>query len=877
MSIRITCPNPECGRRLKLRDDLAGKRVRCPECQGAIRVPGKESAADELVGKKLAHYEIISKIGEGGMGAVYQARNLSLNKIVALKVLPPSLQKEDPSFVKRFVREAQSTAQLDHPNVVTVHYVGREGDYHFIEMEYVDGKPLRELLRNPDNITVAQATRITVEAAKALASAHEKGIFHRDVTPDNILITTHGKVKVADFGLASLGDDEERVRKGKVFGTPYYMSPEHCRGLATDGRGDIYSLGATYYHMLTGQPPYYGERPEIVVRMHVKAPVPSPQAIRKEIPDEVDKIVGKMMAKNPDERYQSCDDLIGDLKGETLAGDEITRRMVAEEKGDDEVEVVLHSPLGNVLAGVAAVALVAILSALFIVIFDPFPHAAKPEAAPKAAPAQPEQSQTAKTPAPAKPKPVRNKPEPEPKEIAATLKTEPKPKPDPKAKPPAQVPKAPEAAPPKPAQSFDPKAYAAAVGDIDKLVDLRKFDGALAGLKELLGKMPAAKGHIAIKQDNIARLKKQWGDLLSANLKEKGPIPMERIAKQHAYAGLVINVQETGLVAENKGAAHIIKWDRLSKDESLLLIASVFPPRDADAALGLAIFCMEGAEKLLDKAEGYLSVAKGLGADTAKWTAELAFLRSVDSPVEAKPEPKPPPAKPAQKDEAEKKPEDTDKKDEGAALKDLRKTFKNVMHCPFSAAGRLTAMKVQIPPNPRFARGKSGKALIIEPRQTVEMPVQTPKAAGMIEFWVLLSGAKAEFPFATGSESPPEPAGQRKARRSDLFTVQIAKGLHVAFQKTADGKPARLETKDEFPWEKWMLVSIYWGPDGFKLFLNEKPVAEGEGKGLGGDLRSISFANRTQGRGKQDQKEGQPPSTDTLVVLEEVILYAGTR
>lgn len=374
MSIRVKCPNPECQRRLKLKDSLAGRKVKCPECNGVIHVPGDGSQPDEIIGKKIAHYQILAKVSEGGMGAVYRARNLRLNKIVALKMLPPALHQQNPAFVKHFIREAQSTAQLEHPNVVTVHYVGSEDNHHFIEMEYVDGKTLRDLLHDPDNISVAQATRITIEAAKALAAAHSKGITHRDVKPDNIMITPDGKVKVADFGLAGLGEEgADRIRAGKVLGTPYYMSPEHCRGLKTDARSDIYSLGATYFHMLTGAPPFHGERPETIVRLHVTAAVPSPQAVKEEVPDKVDRIVRKMMAKKPEERYASCADLIEALESasKALALSPGAGKITAEDRDDDVVEVVSWVTVPNIIAALAAILLVAAIATLVFIFFNP--------------------------------------------------------------------------------------------------------------------------------------------------------------------------------------------------------------------------------------------------------------------------------------------------------------------------------------------------------------------------------------------------------------------------------------------------------------------------------------------------------------------------
>ena len=194
MSIQVTCPNPECARSLRLKDDLAGQKVKCPDCDGLIVVPGGEAKPDALIGKRIAHYEILAKVGQGGMGAVYRARNVRLSKIVALKILPPALMAKDPSFVERFIREAQSTAQLEHPNVVTVHFVGSDAGRHFIEMQYVDGQTLAEILRDPENLSPSQATRIIADAARALEAAHAKGIVHRDIKPENIMLTVDGQV-----------------------------------------------------------------------------------------------------------------------------------------------------------------------------------------------------------------------------------------------------------------------------------------------------------------------------------------------------------------------------------------------------------------------------------------------------------------------------------------------------------------------------------------------------------------------------------------------------------------------------------------------------------------------------------------------------------
>ena len=342
MSIQVTCPNPECAKGLRLRDDLAGQKVKCPDCGGVIVVPGGTTVPDPLIGKSIAHYQILAKIGQGGMGSVYRARNLRLSKIVALKILPPSLTATDPAFVERFIREAQSTAQLDHPNVVTVHFVGSDAGHHFIEMQYVDGKTLAEILRDSERLSPSEATRIVIEAARALEAAHLKKIIHRDVKPDNIILTADGHVKVADFGLAALGSaGESAMAGGKVLGTPYFMSPEHCRGEATDARSDIYSLGATFYHALTGRPPFAGAPIQEVTKMQVSAILPRPREIVPDIPASVDDAVMRMLEKKPEKRYPSCTELIADLEKlhATLSP------AAAVSAGIDEVEQYRGSPV----------------------------------------------------------------------------------------------------------------------------------------------------------------------------------------------------------------------------------------------------------------------------------------------------------------------------------------------------------------------------------------------------------------------------------------------------------------------------------------------------------------------------------------------------
>jgi serine/threonine-protein kinase len=273
MPIKVECPNPQCKKSLEAPDSHAGKKARCPGCGHIISIPDPETvlveAADPLIGSKLGVLEIKEKLGQGGMGAVYLGTNTTLDRLVAIKVLPEDLVKDNPTFLDRFRREAKMAAKLMHPNAVTVFSVGEEHGRHFIEMEFVQGMNLRQVIQKQKRVEVKEASRIITDAAKALAAAHKQDIVHRDIKPDNIMLTEEGHVKVADFGLARISTaDSSITMSGQVMGTPLYMSPEQGQGKPTDGRTDIYSLGATYYHALVGNPPFTGDTPLQVMAKH---------------------------------------------------------------------------------------------------------------------------------------------------------------------------------------------------------------------------------------------------------------------------------------------------------------------------------------------------------------------------------------------------------------------------------------------------------------------------------------------------------------------------------------------------------------------------------------------------------------------------------
>lgn len=253
-------------------------------------------------------------IGRGGMGEVYKALQKSLEREVAVKILPVDMA-EDPSYVERFMQEARSIARLSHSNVVQVYDAGQQGQYYYILMELVEGGTLKDLIGQRHLPKLLEAVDFMEQAAMGLAAAHQQGIVHRDLKPGNIMLGPNRQVKVTDFGLAKAVQKQEHeiTKTGEVVGTPAYMSPEQCEGGLVDHRSDIYSLGATFYHFVCGKTPFSGEGAVQVMLKHVKDKPEPPAAVRPDVPMAMSNIIDRCMAKDPYDRYQSCEELILDL------------------------------------------------------------------------------------------------------------------------------------------------------------------------------------------------------------------------------------------------------------------------------------------------------------------------------------------------------------------------------------------------------------------------------------------------------------------------------------------------------------------------------------------------------------------------------------
>ncbi len=284
------------------------KRIR-----GQIEDKGKSS--------QIPGYRLLGKCGKGAMATVYKAKQLSLNRTVAVKVLPKRLS-ESAEFVDRFYKEGQAAAKLSHNNIVQAIDVGSTPDnHHYFVMEYIEGKTLFDMMAPPPEgdskvFSEAEALDLMIQMADALLHAHQRGLIHRDVKPKNIIVTPGNVAKLTDLGLARAQDDTVAAQSeaGKAYGTPYYISPEQIRGdVDIDYRADIYSLGATMYHVVTGRPPFEADTPTAVMHKHLREPLTPPDHINTALSAGISEIVEVAMAKKRDERYPSMKEMMEDL------------------------------------------------------------------------------------------------------------------------------------------------------------------------------------------------------------------------------------------------------------------------------------------------------------------------------------------------------------------------------------------------------------------------------------------------------------------------------------------------------------------------------------------------------------------------------------
>lgn len=266
-----------------------------------------------MIGRRISgRYKLLDIIGDGGMAIVYCAKDLILDRDVAVKILRPEFSS-DEEFIRRFKREAEAATSLDHPNIVNIFDVGEENNTYFIVMEYVKGKTLKGYIKEHGRLPVDEAIRIIKQIASAMAVAHRHGIIHRDIKPHNILIDEQGVAKVTDFGIALAITSATITHTNSVLGSVHYFSPEQARGGGATAKSDIYSLGIVLFEMLTGSVPFTGESPVSVALKHLQEEIPEPRVLNPEIPQSVENIILKALAKNPLQRYESADELLEDL------------------------------------------------------------------------------------------------------------------------------------------------------------------------------------------------------------------------------------------------------------------------------------------------------------------------------------------------------------------------------------------------------------------------------------------------------------------------------------------------------------------------------------------------------------------------------------
>lgn len=288
----------------------------------------------------LNRYELLEKIGEGGMGIVYKAKCTLLNRFVAVKILKSELSNHE-DFISRFKREANSIASLSHPNIVNIHDVGIENNINFIVMEYVNGKTLKQIIKETVRLSTLNTLAISTQIAKALEYAHKNNIVHRDIKPDNILITEDNIVKLTDFGIAKVTDSVTITNSNNIIGSVHYFSPEQAKGKFVDCRADIYALGIVMYEMITGQVPFNSDNSISVVMMHIQEPVIPPKEVIVDIPENINKVILKALEKEPINRFQTANEIIEVLNA---INENLNLQVSFNNKSIDDATVIMIKP-----------------------------------------------------------------------------------------------------------------------------------------------------------------------------------------------------------------------------------------------------------------------------------------------------------------------------------------------------------------------------------------------------------------------------------------------------------------------------------------------------------------------------------------------------
>ena len=280
---------------------------------------------DKFIGTNIDGFLVEKLLGRGGMGVVYRAVETGLSRPVAIKILPETALTDNDA-VQRFDREARIVAQLNHPNIAQIYGIGQVDDAPYYVMEYIEGRSLEEILKEKGRLAGTRGVKIMIQAAKGLKAASEQGVIHRDIKPGNLMVTEDDKVKVVDFGIAkAFQDDTFKTATGLIMGTPRYLSPEQGRGVEKlDMRSDIYSLGATFYHMVTGNPPFDADNPITLIQKHITKPVVAIQEFNANVPEKLCNIIYRMLEKLPADRFQDYNELIIALENVAGIGSGIT-------------------------------------------------------------------------------------------------------------------------------------------------------------------------------------------------------------------------------------------------------------------------------------------------------------------------------------------------------------------------------------------------------------------------------------------------------------------------------------------------------------------------------------------------------------------------